>query len=294
MCYPGLKKAAPSVEGAAIREDASLDLEVQAEVVEKLHLVANQWKNDDFWKTLARPVERTIASLEKGDLKYACETLDALMNHLPGGTVGPLKSLPPDGILSEQKTVVRACRDVLRKALTPDKPVAPPQEEAILFEQHEYNSEATLRIKVPPGTKSKDASVTFGEQSLKVIVAGHDAQPVIFGTLFEKISPDDSAWFLEGEKETRVLDDQRSTTEVFCETKTVGNADNIDPVGCRSSLSTSRSITNARSGQHSSRPSARPRQVPSNLETTSGPSTTANTPSATRKWASNGNRGAVP
>ena len=168
--------------------------------------MSKQWKADDFWKTLANPVDRAIASLEKGDLKYTLETLDALMMHLPGGTVGPLKGLPTDGILSEQKKVVRFCRDALQKHLTPEKPLPPPQSEPILFEQHPWNSEATLRIKVPPATKSKDAEVTFGEQHLKVFVKDHETQPhVICGTLFEKILEDDSAWFLEGEGERRVL-----------------------------------------------------------------------------------------
>jgi hypothetical protein len=207
--------SAPPVAGDAVA--SPITAEQKADLLEKLALVSKQWKADDFWKTLANPVDRAMAALEKDDVKYACETLDALMMHLPGGIVGPLKGLPTDGILSEQKKVVRVCRDALRKALTPERPPPPPQSEPIVFEQHPWNSEATLRIKVPPGTKSKDASVDFAfatekerrdghSQHIKVVVKDHDAQPhVICGVLFEKVVEDDCAWFLEGEGERRIL-----------------------------------------------------------------------------------------
>ena len=203
------KQAAEQAAAEKVAADAAdaalLDDDAKADVLEKLVAVSAQWKGDDFWKSLANPVDRALKALDEGRVRYAYETLDVLMLHLPGGSVGPLKSLPAEGLHSEQRRDVRHCRDVLLKALTPAKQLPPPQDDPILFVQHEWDSEFTLKIKVPWSTKSSDATVTFEERRLRVEVVGHARRPIIDGTLFEKIKADDSAWFLEGDGERRVL-----------------------------------------------------------------------------------------
>lgn len=190
---------------APAKPEIVLDPDVKAEILERLVAVRQQWKEDEFWSSLANPVDRALKALDRGEVAHATEHLDALVMHLPGGTIGPLKSLPPEGMLSEQRKEIRICLRLLLKAAAPEVEPPPIQEDEIVFVQHPYDSEMTLRIKVPPTTKSKDAIVKFEERRLTVKVTGHARSPVVDGTLFEKIHVDDSAWFLEGEGPHRVL-----------------------------------------------------------------------------------------
>lgn len=167
-----------------------------------------EFKQDKFWRDLAKPVDRAIAAIKTGMRAEAIYQLQAALAQLP----------PADnavGLFAEQRTKIghvlaelEAAREAAASIAAVSEAVAPAAEPtpppALHFEQDA--SEITLTIRpLPPATKPADVRVTFGRSRVHACLVGAEDAPLVSGELLHPVRTDGCSWALEGSGARRAL-----------------------------------------------------------------------------------------
>ena len=214
-------------------------------IADALKAVADECKQDKFWADMAKPIDRGIERFraaaraqEKDDAeavkKYRQEgmeqlnfandqfktasenrlfTHEASMVALVVKHLADDASMTLDSPLSQLAAAAHAdqAKNVEHRKELMGTAAAPLQKVREHMRPYEFHcapdeTEMTVTIKVPPGTKTTDCQVELRKDTIKIRVKDHPNQPyVIDGRFCHAIDPTMSEWHLEGSGDKRVM-----------------------------------------------------------------------------------------
>jgi hypothetical protein len=85
------------------------------------------------------------------------------------------------------------------------EPVAPEAKDPWLFTEVKNEPSCTVVVVVPEATKARDCEVCIQASSIKIVVKGHERQPVVDGDLAGAVDPEACGWSIEGSGADRRL-----------------------------------------------------------------------------------------
>lgn len=180
-----------------------MDADEAKVVIAGLRSVTDAMILDRTWKDLAREIDKACAFIEMNDAPQARKSLDMAIAGWPQLADGSPRFPQHKRLIEDARRQIPAEGRRVNPRVT-EKLMR--EEDGFVFEQTIGHPECTVIIPVPECTSPSDIVVHFSEDSLKVVIDGHEKQPaVIDGLLSQPIVLDGCSWSLTTDGPQRVL-----------------------------------------------------------------------------------------